>query len=956
MSDHAQTHPETASHSSPLATSGSSGAASVSSKKHSASLAGDFDAQEQALSPVQRMGRGGHGPDVHAAAAHGISGSSGALPHGAAIQRAFGGYDISHVQAHTDAAAAMGSSAMGADAYATGDHVAFKGAPDLHTAAHEAAHVVQQQAGVQLSGGVGKVGDAYENHADRVADAVVAGQDASPILAEMAGNGGGGGAVQRSVVQRKEEDPPETTHDTENDGDRDEPPVEENFLTGPGPLKPLTPPVLETPVTPVTTPVVNPPPPETIVEGANDVSAPAITLDGDLGVALEAVALPEVSLPTVTPAALGRRTIEIGGALRIAGIHALGEVDKAAVEAESTIRTGVVTARSSVATALVQQTTAVQTAAIQKKSDAHLAIELKVMAVRDQLQSQKARLDALEQSLPQQINAAFDQLQADVTAAGLAAIAKAQSTGEGKQNALQVVPSTGSLSDYERRQNKARGDATSVVTDHVMESIAQAQTEALRLQGEKRQEMLSRAAEWLAEMKASVANALEGVVRSEADAKLAASRSVDEAAAELGLQLSTMKGNADAAITADALALVHALCDSASALKHGIAESVGSHAETVSAAISEASARLEAALAELDAHEGLEDGDKEAARAEAESAAVASVDEVLASAAGAIEEEAVGAVGTLREKGQAGSNALTQGAGVVAGTMAGIPGGFADVTAMVVTDAESAVAAAIQEGGATSNEVASRLAGFDSDAWLRQHTAAALTALTAEFDTANANLPALIDSHAETAANQVDKNARLKAWASVALSVVSVAATAFTIGVAVSFGSPLALALGVIGATGIALGKKAATDAIVKPATPGSVLKEAILGMLTGVAASAGALWLVKPAVAGATSLVELLPILVGIKAYLSTAAGFAAKVATRAVVGILPRKLDEAIALIRKKLSGAPTQLALPPADLESTVEANVAKDNADAKKVTSMGPLNTGLVGHTAKALIGG
>ena len=115
-----------------------------------------FEAQTAALKPgggaVQRKGNGGGAGDVHAAAAHGISGSGGSMPYGAQIQQAFGGYDISQVQAHTESAAAEGSAAMGADAYATGNHVAFGGAPDLHTAAHEAAHVVQQQAGVSLSG------------------------------------------------------------------------------------------------------------------------------------------------------------------------------------------------------------------------------------------------------------------------------------------------------------------------------------------------------------------------------------------------------------------------------------------------------------------------------------------------------------------------------------------------------------------------------------------------------------------------------------------------------------------------------------------------------------------------------------------------------------------------------------------------------------------------------------
>jgi len=172
-----------------------------------------YDAQAALLVPVQRHGGKGDTSGVHAAAAHGLSGSGGALPHGGTIQQAFGGYDISNVTAHTDGAASQGAAAMGADAYATGSSIAFKGAPDLHTAAHEAAHVVQQEAGVSLSGGVGKVGDSYERHADKVADAVVAGKSAEPILSEMAG-GGGGGSVQQKAVQRVEDPkktPPITT-------------------------------------------------------------------------------------------------------------------------------------------------------------------------------------------------------------------------------------------------------------------------------------------------------------------------------------------------------------------------------------------------------------------------------------------------------------------------------------------------------------------------------------------------------------------------------------------------------------------------------------------------------------------------------------------------------------------------------------------------------------------------
>lgn len=147
--------------------------------------------------PVQRKGDGPE-VNVHAEAAKGISGASHALPHLDTIQQAFGHHDVSSVKAHTDEAAGLASASMGARAYASGNDVAFAGAPDLHTAAHEAAHVVQQRAGVSLSGGVGQVGDSYEQHADQVADAVVAGKSAAGLLDVMAG-GTGGDAVQRAA-------------------------------------------------------------------------------------------------------------------------------------------------------------------------------------------------------------------------------------------------------------------------------------------------------------------------------------------------------------------------------------------------------------------------------------------------------------------------------------------------------------------------------------------------------------------------------------------------------------------------------------------------------------------------------------------------------------------------------------------------------------------------------------
>jgi hypothetical protein len=143
---------------------------------------------------------------VHDAAAAGTSGTGGALPHLDLIQSSFGRHDVSGISAHQDGGAAAACDSMGAQAFATGNHVAFKGAPDLHTAAHEAAHVVQQKGGVQLAGGVGRQGDSYEQHADAVADAVVAGRSAENLLDGMAGGASGASGASGAVQHLRDEE------------------------------------------------------------------------------------------------------------------------------------------------------------------------------------------------------------------------------------------------------------------------------------------------------------------------------------------------------------------------------------------------------------------------------------------------------------------------------------------------------------------------------------------------------------------------------------------------------------------------------------------------------------------------------------------------------------------------------------------------------------------------------
>jgi hypothetical protein len=138
-------------------------------------------------------------PDPTGVARAGVGHATDALPHGETIQRAFGSHDIGSTRAAVGGPAGQAAGAIGAEAYTYGDRVAFAAPPDLHTAAHEAAHVVQQRAGVSVEGGIGSSGDVYERQADAVADAVVGGRSAEPLLGAPTSPSGA------AAVQRKED-------------------------------------------------------------------------------------------------------------------------------------------------------------------------------------------------------------------------------------------------------------------------------------------------------------------------------------------------------------------------------------------------------------------------------------------------------------------------------------------------------------------------------------------------------------------------------------------------------------------------------------------------------------------------------------------------------------------------------------------------------------------------------
>jgi hypothetical protein len=139
------------------------------------------------IAPVQRRVTAGSGPgvpavQVHSAAAAGTRGVGEKLPYQAEIQRSFGRHNLADVRAHIDPSARAGARVMRAEAFTLGRHVAFAGSPDLHVVAHEAAHVIQQRAGLQLRDGLGQAGDPHERHAEAVARSVVQGRSAEELL------------------------------------------------------------------------------------------------------------------------------------------------------------------------------------------------------------------------------------------------------------------------------------------------------------------------------------------------------------------------------------------------------------------------------------------------------------------------------------------------------------------------------------------------------------------------------------------------------------------------------------------------------------------------------------------------------------------------------------------------------------------------------------------------------
>lgn len=149
-----------------------------------------LDARLDRMDPAMQDASMAAPGDAASVAASGLRGVAGSLPHLDILGPLFGIHELGNVQAHTGEEATTACAEMGASAYATGASIAFGGPPDVRTAAHEAAHVVQQRQGRVPAGGVGAAGDPLEREADAVANRVMAGEPVGELLGPAAVTGG----------------------------------------------------------------------------------------------------------------------------------------------------------------------------------------------------------------------------------------------------------------------------------------------------------------------------------------------------------------------------------------------------------------------------------------------------------------------------------------------------------------------------------------------------------------------------------------------------------------------------------------------------------------------------------------------------------------------------------------------------------------------------------------------
>ena len=593
--------------------------------------------------------------------------------------------------------------------------------------------------------------------------------------------------------------------------------------------------------------------------------------------------------------------------------------------------------------------------------------------------AQKARITQLSVSVPKAIGAKFDALGLEFKRAAAAAIASAHASGKATQQALQVATADKAANDYEKRKNKAAGDAAVLAAEDAQAAIAKTLEENLAMIPAVRDGFVAAAKKSVGEMEARINAELVKVDTASTESKKSLEAGMSGLEGAFVTECDTMVSNAKGQIAVEAEALIAELDAGVKAYQQTIETSL----EATQAQLTESAAWADKQFAGLSERfaewtQLVDSADRatlktfqsDLASAQAQTQAQFS-DHVLIIAASLVRETNNG-IDMVRERGGNATSTLTQVGARLAGGIPQLTDGLATAATTIAAKATQPLDTILAETGPSSAAIEADLAALEK----APETVGGLTQQRAqEFGGAVTQIATtLLDTETAgaiaTAQGKVIKKPGRWTWARVLTAIVSVVASAFTIAGLVAWGLPAAATILLAGTAFTAIGQvKQTIQAIMagEKLTWASRGKEAVLSFATGILASMGGLMMAAVPLRGVLSIIDLSPVFVALKGFFSWAAeSLVGKIAVRSVLGMLPRKIDELIQWLGSKgpvkKKKDPMMLAaedeVEQTSLEARISRSVAADNTAAIKGGKMlpGSGTVATIGHVIKGTIGG
>ncbi|MCO4764086.1 MAG: hypothetical protein KC502_21425 [Myxococcales bacterium] len=666
--------------------------------------------------------------------------------------------------------------------------------------------------------------------------------------------------------------------------------------------------------------------------------------------------------------------------LKTTAIDQRSRLNLAVIEQSTAIEKAAIDAGAAVATAFVKQGSAAKVVIGSAKIKADAELDAKLKPQMDTLIGYKARIDALSTNLAANIGAKFDDLEAQLKLTAKQAIATARQTGKSKQEALQVATVDKAKNDYDKRKNKAAGDAAIIAAQDAEAAIEKSLEEALASIPEQRAKYLAAAEKSLKLRQEHVNSEILRLETAATEAKSTLAQGMSGLEAAYKAQCDTMTDNAKGQLIVEAEALIEELKKVTTAHQEALDLSLLTAGEQLQEAADWSDSQFTGLSERFDEWTGLV-GDVDQASLKSFqtdlAAAQASTQELFSEHVAIVDasiiRETDNGITMAREKGASGAGALTHYGKNMA---AGIP----QLTESLAATVQQITASAMTPLDAILTEAAPSIQALGTDLTTLEgatDVVAGLTKQRAEEFEKGANEVVTTKLATETKAlikqahGQVIKSPGGWTWARVLTAVVSVVGSAFAIAGLVAWGIPAASTILLAGAAFTAIGQiKIAVQAKMagEKLTIGKRAKEALISFTTGTLAAMGGMLMAAVPIRGVLSIVELTPVFAAIKAFVVWATeSLGAKIAARAVIGMLPRKIDTLIQWVRskspkrkKKLAEQQLMLEEEEAALsaEERLERSIERDNIDAIKNPKAyrGGTATAAAGHIVKGLIGG